>query len=80
MTKLLKVSEHMKKNGFDAVLVYNELNQRYITDFSFTDGVVVITLSSAYLVTDFRYFEMANNKASADFEKVMYERIFWIRI
>lgn len=67
MTKLEKIRKQMKEKGLDAVLVYDELNQRYLSDFAFTDGFLFITLNSAHLITDFRYYEMALKSVSKDF-------------
>ncbi len=63
----------MKDEGFDAVIVFNELNQRYLSGFAFTDGFLLITADNAYLVTDFRYFEMAGKAADGAFEVIMPE-------
>ena len=71
MGKLEKLRESMACGGFDAVLVLDELNQHYLSDFAFTDGFLLITLKRAYLVTDFRYYEMAQKGASSDFEILM---------
>ncbi len=71
MNKIEKLRAKMREGGFDAVLVYDELNQRYLSEFSFTDGCLFIALEKAYLITDFRYYEMALNDASKAFEVVM---------
>ena len=71
MTKLEKVRQTLTKSGLDAVLIYNELNQRYISDFAFTDGLLLITKNKAELITDFRYYEMAGKKADKAFNIVM---------
>lgn len=68
MTKLLKLRNKMKEIGVDAVLVLDELNQHYLSGFAFTDGFLLITHAKAYLVTDFRYYEMALNSADKQFE------------
>ena len=68
MSKLLKLRNKMKEMSVDAVLVLNELNQHYLSRFAFTDGFLLITQSKAYLVTDFRYYEMALNGADKQFE------------
>ena len=68
MSKLLKLRNKMKERSVDAVLVLNELNQHYLSGFAFTDGFLLITQSKAYLVTDFRYYEMALNGADKQFE------------
>ena len=73
MTKLNKIRDAMKEKGVDVLLVLDELNQRYLSDFAFTDGYLLITATRAYLVTDFRYYEMALGKADKAFEVVMPE-------
>ena len=60
----------MKEIGVDSIIVYDELNQKYLSDFAFTDGFLLITMNSAHLVTDFRYYEMALKGASADYKTV----------
>lgn len=71
MSKLEKLRKCMSDGGFDALIVLDELNQHYLSDFAFTDGFLLITQRHAYLVTDFRYFEMAEKSASAEFEILM---------
>ena len=68
MNALNKLREKMRESTIDAVLVFDELNQHYLTRFAFTDGFLLITLNKAYLVTDFRYYEMATKVVSSDFE------------
>ena len=41
MTKVEKLRLKMKEMGLDAVLVLDELNQRYLSDFAFTDGFFI---------------------------------------
>ena len=71
MTKVEKLRIKMKEMGLDAVLVLDELNQRYLSDFAFTDGFLFVTMNKAYLVTDFRYYEMAIKGAEKSFEILM---------
>lgn len=73
MTKLEILRKNMKDKGIDSVLVLDELNQHYLSEFAFTDGFLLITHEHAYLVTDFRYYEMALKNASKDFEITMPE-------
>ena len=68
MSKLSKLRNKMKEIGVDSVLVLDELNQHYLSGFAFTDGFLLITLNKAYLVTDFRYYEMALNSADKQFD------------
>ncbi len=69
--KLASFREKLKEQGIDAALIYSELNQQYLSDFRFTDGFLMITASDAYLITDFRYYEMALNSADKEFQVLM---------
>jgi Xaa-Pro aminopeptidase len=61
-----------KKPGIDALLITSEVNQRWVTGFPFTDGLVVVTAGRAVLLTDFRYIEAAcASPAAAEFEILM---------
>ena len=73
MSKLTKLREKMKLAGLDAIIVLDELNQKYLSEFAFTDGLLLITLAEAHLITDFRYYEMAIKSASAEFKTAMPE-------
>ena len=66
--KLSKLRNKMKEIGVDAVIVLDELNQHYLCEFAFTDGFLLITYDKAYIVTDFRYYEMALKYANKSFE------------
>ncbi len=59
MEKLNKLRGIMRERSLDAIVVYNEINQRYLSNFPFTDGYLFITENEAYLVTDLRYYEDA---------------------
>ncbi|MBQ8690198.1 MAG: aminopeptidase P family protein [Clostridia bacterium] len=71
MKKIEVLREKMKGRGLDAVIILDELNQLYLSDFAFTDGLLLITHEVAYLITDFRYYEMALTRANSAFESVM---------
>ena len=60
----------MKNAGIDAIFVTNEINQHYLSGFEFQDGMLLVTHASAYLITDFRYYEMALNEADKAFQVV----------
>lgn len=55
----------------DGVFVTSELNQYYLTGFSFTDGYVLVTRKSSYVITDFRYIEAAEAQVGDEFEILM---------
>lgn len=74
MSHLTRLKEEMKKRGVDAVIITSEINQRYLTGFDYTDGLVVVTDKRACLLTDFRYIEAAKaSRAAGEFEIMMPE-------
>ena len=68
MEKLSRIRRAMKENGFEAILLTDEINCYYATGFSFTDGCVLVTDRSAHLITDTRYTEEAAMHADSAFE------------
>ncbi len=71
MNRVEALRKKLNEKGIDAVIVLDELNQQYISGFAFTDGLLLITAKRAFLITDFRYYEMAQNEAYSDFEVVI---------
>ena len=69
--RVTKLRNKMAEMSLDAVIVLDELNQHYLSEFAFTDGLLFITQTTAHLITDFRYYEMALNKANKSFDIVM---------
>ena len=55
----------LEAEGLDGLLVTARANIRYLTGFSGTAGLVVITRADVLLVTDFRYDEQARAEAGA---------------
>ncbi len=70
MSRLSKLRDKMKELSVDAVIVFDELNQHYLSEFAFTDGFLLITQRTAHIVTDFRYYEMAVKGANKEFQVV----------
>ena len=68
MSHLSQFRNGLAQAGYSAAIVSEHLNQFYLTDFDFEDGLVLVTQSNAYLLTDFRYTEAARAKCSSDFE------------
>lgn len=62
---------HFQTN-IDAFLVVNPLNRRYLSCFTGTSGVLLLTEHKNYLITDFRYGEQARSQARG-FEVVEYD-------
>ncbi len=71
MNRTDKLRTKMREMGLDALLVTSELNQRYLTGYPFTDGLLLITQVHAWLITDFRYYEDAQKNAFREYEVVM---------
>ncbi|MCS7286967.1 MAG: Xaa-Pro peptidase family protein [Anaerolineae bacterium] len=54
---LQKLREFIASRGLDGFLVTNPENRRYLSGFTGSAGVLLITPDSAYIATDFRYYE-----------------------
>ncbi|WP_404458514.1 M24 family metallopeptidase [Sutcliffiella horikoshii] len=59
MTKLTKLRESFQASGIDALLITSGKNRQYITGFTGSAGVAVVTEDKAVFITDFRYTEQA---------------------
>ncbi len=66
MSHLSVFRQALSDDGFDAAIVSDPLNQRYLSGFAFEDGLVLVTLEKSYLLTDFRYAEAAKVQCSAE--------------
>lgn len=63
MEKLTRLREAMEKVDVDGFLITSIYNRRYMTNFTGTAGVVLISLKEAKFITDFRYVEQASKQA-----------------
>ena len=45
----------MRENGLDAVLLSSAVSIRYYTGFTSDECIVLLTMDSCHLITDFRY-------------------------
>ena len=70
MTQLKRFQTALSKSEFDCAIISSELNQRYLCDFEYTDGYILVSPDKAYLLTDFRYIEVARTSVK-DFEIIM---------
>lgn len=59
MEKLAKLRSHFSNAGIDGLLITSTYNRRYISSFTGTAGVVLISGEQALFITDFRYVEQA---------------------
>lgn len=62
MEKINKLREQFSFLGIDGLLITNGYNRRYMTGFTGTAGVVLISETQAKFITDFRYMEQANKQ------------------
>lgn len=60
--KLQKLRHALHQADLPALLVTSAHSRRYLTGFTGTAGVAVITAEEAFFITDFRYTEQANDQ------------------
>jgi Xaa-Pro aminopeptidase len=72
MGKLTKLRESFQQSNIDALLVTSGKNRQYLTNFTGSAGVAVITEDKAVFITDFRYTEQAAKQCSG-FEIVQHK-------
>ena len=75
MTQVKRLQKIMKEKGIEGILVSSTLNQRYVTNFNYDDGYVVVLQDKAFLQTDFRYIEAANAQVNHDDFEVVTPKI-----
>ncbi|MFE8698956.1 M24 family metallopeptidase [Cytobacillus sp. FJAT-53684] len=63
MKRIDKLRDMFDDLGIDAMLITNDQNRRYMTGFTGTAGLVLVTKEEAFLVVDFRYVDQANEQA-----------------
>ena len=73
MEKLRRLRDQFDEQNIDAILITNPVNRRYITNFTGSSGVALITKTEQYLITDFRYIEQAKKQAE-NFTIIRHER------
>lgn len=71
MSHLHRLQDALKEAGFDAAIVSEKVNQRYLSGFDFEDGLILVTPKQSYIITDFRYAEAAQEKASGEWTVVI---------
>ncbi len=63
MSRLDAFRARLEGEPFDALLVSNSSNRRYLSGFSGSSGFLLIDRDEAVLATDFRYYEQAEAQA-----------------
>ncbi|MFJ7646541.1 M24 family metallopeptidase [Lysinibacillus sp. NPDC097279] len=72
MLKLQKLRKTLQEKNIDGILITNEYNRRYMTGFTGTAGVAIVSQNDAVFITDFRYTEQAAAQIQ-DFRIVQHE-------
>ncbi|MEH7335463.1 aminopeptidase P family protein [Neobacillus drentensis] len=62
MEKLEKLRSSFGAYGIDGILITSSYNRRYISNFTGSAGVVLISADKALFITDFRYIEQASKQ------------------
>ena len=73
MTIIERFREAFFTSHSGAALVISPSNRLYLTQFSSSDGAVLVTENDNYLIVDFRYYEMAKEKCN-DFKVILSEK------
>ncbi|SUJ04731.1 Xaa-Pro dipeptidase [Sporosarcina pasteurii] len=60
--KLTNLRKQLEKEHIDALLITNPYNRRYMTEFTGTAGVALVSAKDAVFITDFRYTEQAEKE------------------
>ena len=61
--RLQRLRQHLLAAGLDAIWVSNAQNRRYLSGFSGSAGLLLLTADTQQLFTDFRYQEQAAAEA-----------------
>lgn len=79
LEKIQRLRENFEKLHIEAMIITNPYNRRYMTGFTGSAGVALITMSKAIFITDFRYTEQAEaqcpNYEIVKHTKAMYEEV-----
>ncbi|MDN3511508.1 MAG: aminopeptidase P family protein [Candidatus Jettenia sp.] len=59
MENLNELKGKLTRDGVDGFLITNEINIHYLTNFTGSESILLITPDNNYLFTDFRYVEQA---------------------
>ncbi|MCH5584159.1 aminopeptidase P family protein [Shimazuella sp. AN120528] len=67
--RVVRLQDVMRQKGIEALLLTNRRNCYYISNFTGSSGVILLTKDDAYLLTDFRYLSQVKEQ-SPDFTVV----------
>ena len=75
MNHIRFIQKELESRDLDAILITSEVNQRYACGFPFTDGFVLVNREKAWLITDSRYIEAAEESVSSDVEVLLFDNM-----
>ncbi|MBI5682992.1 MAG: aminopeptidase P family protein [Deltaproteobacteria bacterium] len=76
--RLKNLRSKMPACGVDAVIITSVPNIRYLTGFTGSSSVLVITLHTAYFLTDLRYISQAHNEVKGFRIKGYKRQVDWV--
>lgn len=62
--KLTNIRKQLVEKELDGILISSPYNRRYVTNFTGTAGLALITTNDALFITDFRYTNQAEEEAT----------------
>ncbi|MBQ9760946.1 MAG: aminopeptidase P family protein [Clostridia bacterium] len=68
MSHFSSFCDALAKAELDAAILTSSVSQRYLSNFLYHDGYLLVVGKKGYLITDFRYEEAARAKASPELE------------
>ncbi|MFJ8066446.1 M24 family metallopeptidase [Psychrobacillus sp. NPDC096426] len=66
MNRIEKLQKQLDEWNIDGLMINGDWNRRYISGFTGSNGVVLVTHNDARLITDYRYLGQARNQTSLD--------------
>lgn len=78
--RLARLRQSLAASGLDAMLVSALPNIRYLTGFSGSNGLVVVTPTACLLLTDFRYASQVKLEVVDGVRSVIEESSLWVRL
>ncbi len=77
--RVQKLAAKLEEKGYEALLVSQPENRRYLSGFTGSAGFLVLTRDRAVLLTDFRYTEQAGLQAPGfEVRQVRYDYATWL--
>jgi Xaa-Pro aminopeptidase len=77
--RIQRLREEMAAKGLEAILISHPINRRYMTGFTGTAGVALLTEKEAMFITDFRYVAQVKEQCP-DYTLVRQARLNSIRL